>query len=383
MSALSIAINHTPAAKLSPILSTRLLLLASVLSISAAAWSQSTPTVCADTDRECAFKAGHAHIVKKRAFWSRALQLPVTQRIGPAAPELVDFLRLDTIAQAIPGKPRAPSLTADFIGEVGAALEELPQPVKALLTTKLAGIYFVEDIGGTGFTDMVLDTSGNPVAGFIVLDPTVLHKRTANEWATWKENTPFLPGSEFRLAAEIETGAQNNRRNAIQYILLHELAHVISIGGNIHPSWSVAPKDVLALSSYPYFQMSWTRAKDGSNYESLYEASFPQRKDVVYYFGARLPAAQMVATYENLQRTNFVTLYGATRPGDDFAEAFASYVHTVLMKRPFAIRIYNKEAQVTVFEACWQQPRCAEKKKFLEKLIDAGATTTKTTNPVK
>jgi hypothetical protein len=91
----------------------------------------------------------------------------------------------------------------------------------------------------------------------------------------------------------------------------------------------------------------------------------------------------MVATYENLQRTNFVTLYGATRPGDDFAEAFASYVHTVLMKRPFAIRIYNKGTPATIFEACWQQPRCAEKKKFLEKLIDAGATTTKTTNPVK
>jgi molybdopterin-binding protein len=60
---------------------------------------------------------------------------------------------------------------------------------------------------------------------------------------------------------------------------------------------------------------------------------------VVYYFGAKLPAGQMVATYESLERTNFVTLYAATHPADDFAEAFASYVHGVLMGRPWEISI--------------------------------------------
>ena len=347
----------------------KLLFLIMSLCVSAAVSAPSAPVPCADTDRECAFKASRDHIVKKHAFWRQALALPLTDRVGAAAPELIDFLRLDTIAQAIPNRPHASSLTPEFISEVKAALAELPLPVKRLINAKLAGIYFVDNFGGTGFTDMLFDASGRPVAGFVVLDPSVL-KQTANDWATWKENTPFMPSQRFRLVAEIEEASQNTRKNAIQYILLHELGHVISIGGSIHPSWNVAPKEVTTLSSYPFFQLSWIRAQDGNSYESVFDAAFAQRKDIVYYFGARLASGQMLRTYDNLERTNFVTLYGATRPGDDFAEAFANYVHTVLMKRPFAIRIYQDATQVKVFNACWNQPRCAEKKRLLENLLE-------------
>ena len=336
-------------------------------------YAQVVPQTCTGSERECAFAAGQNHVVKKIAFWQQTLKLPLAQRIGPAPPELIDLLRLDTIAQSIPSKPHAPTLTPEFISEVTSAFDELPQAVKNLLTTKLLGIYFIEDIGGTGFTDMVFDANGNPVAGFVVLDPSVLIKQKANDWATWKENTPFMPGPDFRLTAEIETASQNTRKNAIQYILLHELAHVISIGGTIHPMWNIAPKDVPSLSPYSFFQLSWSRSKDGNSYESLFDADFPQRKNIVYYFGARLAAGQMLHIYESLERTNFVTLYGATRPGDDFAEAFVTYVHTVLMKRPFAVRLYRGKTEVKVFEACWRQPRCAGKKKLLEKLLDVGA----------
>ena len=339
-------------------------------------FAQVVPEVCKGAERECALKTGQNHVVKKLAFWQQTLKLPLAQRIGPAPPELIDLLRLDTIAQSIPSKPHAPTLTPEFISEVTSAFVELPQAVKNLLTTKLLGIYFIEDIGGTGFTDMVFDANGNPVAGFVVLDPSVLMKQKANDWATWKENTPFMPGPEFRLAAEIETASQNTRKNAIQYILLHELAHVISIGETIHPMWNIAPKDVPSLSSYSFFQLSWSRSKDGNSYESLFDRDFPQRKDVVYYFGARLVAGQMLRIYEILERTNFATLYGATRPGDDFAEAFVTYVHTVLMKRPFAVRLFTGDAEVKVFEACWGQPRCADKRKLLEKLLGVGAPAT-------
>ena len=345
------------------------------------ALAQWVPATCADTDAECASKAGQQHVAKKIEFWKQALILPVEKRVAVAPPELVDFLRLDNIAQSIPNKPRAPVLAEDFVREVMAAFDELPQSVKSQLTTKLVGIYFIEDIGGTGFTDVVFDSSGKEVAGFVVLDPSVLLQQTANGWATWKENTPFKPSTEFRLTAEIEEESQNTRKNAIQYILLHELAHVISIGGNVHPSWNVEPRDIASLLPYRYFRLSWTRSKDRSGYVSLFDEAFPQRKDVVYYFGARLAANTMAATYESLERTNFVTLYGATRPGDDFAEAFASYVHSVTMKRPFLIHIYQNGKQVKSFDACWSLPRCADKRQLIEQLLEAKVTINQSTPP--
>ena len=82
-----------------------------------------------------------------------------------------------------------------------------------------------------------------------------------------------------------------------------------------------------------------------------------------------IQAAMRQATYEILERTNFATLYAVTRPGDDFAEAFASYVHTVLMQRPFAIRIYRGGRLVKAYGPCWTEPRCAEKRKIIENFL--------------
>jgi len=62
-------------------------------------------------------------------------------------------------------------------------------------------------------------------------------------------------------------------------------------------------------------------------------------------------------------------LYSATRPGDDFAEAFASYVHTVLMRKPWEIRIYANGKQAKVYGPCWSEARCAGKKKILERFL--------------
>src|SRR5262249_33377682 len=156
-----------------------------------------------------------------------------------------------------------------------------------------------------------------PVAGFIVLDISVL-ARTANAWVTWKENTPFKPQPGYRLTAVIEPKSGDTRKNAIQYILLHELGHIASIGEKIHPSWNVEPKDVPSPADYPYFALSWRVAAADNRYVTKFDDDFPQRREVVYYVGAKLAAGQMVDIYDRLALTNFATLYSVTGPGDDF-----------------------------------------------------------------
>ena len=170
--------------------------------------------------------------------------------------------------------------------------------------------------------------------------------------------------------AHIETPKRNNRQQAIQYILLHELAHVLAIEENFHPFWGIDPKDIAATDGYPFFLLSWTVDRVNNRFASLFDASFSRRRDVVYYFGAKLDADRMVETYDHLGRTNFPTLYAVTSPGDDFAEAFASYVHTVLMKKPFAIRIYHRGQLARAYGSCWNEARCADKRKLLERFLN-------------
>jgi len=337
-------------------------------SSSATAFARGTASFpCSDNDKDCAAKAAKDHVVTTLKFWNGAFAKPVEARVGSAPPELVQFLRLQNIKDGFPNKPRAAPIAPAFLRYLRAAIAELPDTVKRSLSGRLAGIHLIDDLGGTGFTDMVFDDRSNAAAGFVVLDAAVLNAHTANSWASWKDNRPFKAQPGFRMAVRIEEDREDNRKNAIQYILLHELGHVLAINEKVHPPWNLEPKEITSIADFPFARLSW--AIEGDRYATKFDASFPQRKDLVFYLGARLKADQMLATYDSLERTNFPSLYAATSPGDDFAEAFASYVHTVLMKKPYQIRIYRDGRIVKTVQSCWEQARCAEKRKLLERIL--------------
>lgn len=324
---------------------------------------------CADTDKACAHRATKNHVVSRIAAWKAALSVPVGERIGPASPQLVEYINLDNILNGYPERPRAAKLDAALLADVKAAIADLPSEIWSLFGARLVGLYFVEGLGGTGYTDYVFDQSSKPVAAFVVFDAAILSRQSANAWATWKENTPFKSAAGYKLDARIEADRDDNRKNAIQYILLHELGHVLSIGADVHPPWNIRPRDVGRSAKYPFFDLSWTIDRKADQYRSFFDAAFPQRTNTVYYFGAKLSAADIVPAYARLKNTNFPSLYAATRPGDDFAESFASYVHVVLMHRPWQITISRDGEVVDVFKACWEEIRCAKKKKILEQLL--------------
>jgi hypothetical protein len=323
---------------------------------------------CDRAQPECALSLMRVHPVKTLAFWKDALAHPLAERVVIESPELVDFLTLDTIAQAIPTRPRPASPSPGLVADVRSAIAEMPAEVQRLLERKLLGIRFVEDLGGTGFTDWVYDERGRPGGAFIVLDPSVLARRKANEWATWKERSPFRDDGADRLDATIETGARDDRMHAIQYILLHEFGHVLSVGEHFHPSWSIPPSQVGPTGAFPFFELSWKVSSEG-RYVSRFDGQFPERSRVVYYFGPKPDGREMAATYGHLERTNFPTLYAATHPGDDFAESFANYVHTVRMGRPFEIRLLHEGRAVKVYGPCWSEERCEAKRAILEKML--------------
>ncbi len=342
------------------------LAIAATLSACLATAQEPLAIPCKYGDVKCAFEAREKSPVRSKSFWAAVLAKPVEQRVSSAPDELLVYVNLDNIASGVPNRPHAAILPADFQKNVRNAIDELPPSVKALIDKKLVGIYFVKDLGGTGFTDYVHGDSLNRDAGFIVLDVDVLMRQTANAWATWKENTPFKPDTSYALQAQIENESGDNRKNAIQYILLHELGHIISIGENIHPRWDGPASSV---EKFPFAMLSWKLIPDAPRYESIFDKAFPLRQKLVYYFGAQLNGSQMLEAYEQFATTNFPTLYAATRPGDDFAESFVSYVHSVVMKRPWEIRLYTDGKLAKSYKSCWEEKRCAEKRRILEEII--------------
>ena len=144
---------------------------------------------------------------------------------------------------------------------------------------------------------------------------------------------------------------------------------MLSVGARLHPPWNIEPRDVGRDADYPFFNLSWNVDRRNNRYRSSFDAAFPERSKTTYYFGARLLSSDILSTYKNLAQTNFPSLYAATRPGDDFAESFASYVHVVLMHRPWQIEISSKGRLVYTAKPCWSETRCATKKAMLERLL--------------
>jgi hypothetical protein len=144
------------------------------------------------------------------------------------------------------------------------------------------------------------------------------------------------------------------------------MGHALSVGRDITPGWWIPPSKP-DPGQFSFFSVSWHY--EDKRYVPRLEEEFPLRPQVVYYLRPKLRADQMAPVYAELGKTNFPTLYAATNPFDDFAESFASYVHTVLMHRPFEIRISTRGKDVEMFRICWSESRCAIKRQQLEKVL--------------
>lgn len=308
--------------------------------------------------------------LKQVAPWKAGFDSPLESRFAVAPPRLIERINADNLENGIAQRAHPSAPSSEFMRDLGAAIATLPPEVKRGVAHKLAGIYLADNFSGSGMAEMLYDAGGRPAAGLVVLDGSLLEKRSANDWATWKESQPFYQdGSHWTLRAQIEEPREDSRVRAIQYILLHELGHIVSINTDLGPDWELRGRPVPAAALYPFIGLGWQATPEGA-YAPLARNDFRLRGEIGYYErGGRLPASAMAAAYQQLQSTNFASLYGATNPWDDFAEAFATYVHSELMHRPYVVRLYRDDVLQATYGPCWAQARCDAKRAHVRRAL--------------
>jgi len=321
-----------------------------------------------------------AHPVRSVQFWRQADKSQAAKmHIGPAPTELIDYLRLDNTFQGYGERPVPASADSEFIRDVEVAVSRLPDSVKVITERLLFYIALVRELGGgTGYMDVVSDVDGSAAGGFIVLDEGALD-RTANTWASWKEGSAFQPSMEQSLDVQIEKPESDTRVNAIRYILLHELGHVIDAALGIT---QIDGGNTQNMRSSGFYGLSWTYPPasqrtllPGDTLRSRFDDTWPERETLAFYTfeNSRLTLGDAPSIYEWLRRTNFPTLYAATSPADDFAESFANYVHVVLDERPYEVRLKQRQVSTNLLDSCWDLPRCASKRMAVKYLLARAA----------
>lgn len=277
-----------------------------------------------------------------------APDLPLERRHGPAPRDLLAHLEKVNDHPA-----RAVAVDAAFSADVAQALAELPVIVRAKLQEHFLGVYFVGGAGSSAATVIAVGTDGGFLGIAIALDVDALAQRGANQWATWRENMPFASGA-YRVAVRIADGTQDNRMGAIQFLLLHEIGHVLSAARSLVEDW--------------WLPLSWRRGDDGQ-VVSLNEDDFPQRRRLSYYGAPRIPSEDVLPTYRTLLASGFFSMYAALSPDEDFAESFALYVHIELLQKPYFVGIFHEDKLLLQYATQWDEARFAEKLALLRGLL--------------
>lgn len=301
-------------------------------------------------------------------YWEAMAGRPLLERFGPAPAQVTDYVCLVNEAMGYAERPVAIDVPPDFLADVRGAVALMPEVVKAMLARELLGVVFARGLGSSAITDIVVRPDGSVLGAVVALDYDAFAERSANGWATWKENTPFIARAGMTLQARIAAPEQDDRLHALQYLLLHEFGHVLTFGKNMIPDWWIDPQTMLDTEAYNFLALGW-RVDEDKRIVPLALNDFPLRGQVSYYSGARLDGALMADAYAALQESNFATLYAATNVYEDFAESFVTYVHTVLMGQPLEIVIRRDGDVLMRPPAYWGSARSAAKQDFMRAFL--------------
>lgn len=235
--------------------------------------------------------------------------------------------------------------------------------IKQIKNHYIHGIYLCKNLGSTGLSGFIKQ-GDQLIGGFIFLDVELL--QNANEWITYKENTVFSL-ENLSLKIQIERDKENLLHNGIDYILLHELGHIIAVVEGFVPRLDVDFRDFKKAEFTKYDWQEETK--------SFHDLKIPKRAEIKFYSKPKLIDGDVLPIYTALEETPFPTLYAVTNADDHFAESFVSYVHVFLKKKPWILTIAKDKNVIYEMENGITKERCKREREFIENFLKKKFTT--------
>lgn len=318
----------------------------------------------------CAARTGGQPAPLQRiASYPGALERPLVERISLGHEDLLVWQHKINLKYGQDVRPRKASPSHPLVPKVRSMVAALPEPIRRLASRHLVALYLLEDDWGTGTTEAVQDAQGRWQYAYMALNLTAL-TRKANAWGSWKEASAFRPRPGNSVRMVLEHPAEDTREAAIRFIFLHELGHAIGIPLGAHGWWD-AEKLPRATEHSPFVKISWRKDAAGKMV-SRWREKFPGFAELAFYSpdhsGPDISNAE--AIYRDLAATDFSSLYATTNLFDDFAEAFAIYVHTKLLGKPYRVEIFRQGKRSFTFRSCISTGTCRAKVRALEALLN-------------
>ncbi|HPI78755.1 MAG TPA: hypothetical protein PLK80_18635, partial [bacterium] len=293
---------------------------------------------------------------------SLPLREDLASRVGPAPESVIKILSLNDKIFIQPDKPyRARTPAPEHIEDIRAAIDSLPPVVRETAESCLLGIYFVENLIGSGLVSRLAGPDYKEYF-IIAINPETLDMN-ASEWITKKEKTAFII-DDSSIDVSIDIGAD---RTGLYYIFYHEIAHVFDYAKRItqgeEKKGPAKLYDIIVQRSKPprkklaCIDEFWeSYSKPARKYD------FDGRDGIVFYRlgGPNTKISEATALYRSLSESPFATLYASMNWMDDFAELFAMWMSVENLGRPWRLTLsQNGDTLFSIYNPLKSEPLAA------------------------
>jgi hypothetical protein len=233
----------------------------------------------------------------------------------------------------------------DFAAELADVIAGLPRPFARLFARRVCAVVLMH---GAPMSGTLAPLAQDPARALIFFDIDALN-RTANAWMQFKESTSFELSEHRSILGKLAEPADDSRRVLLEFVLVHELAHVAD---------KTNPTDPTIRA---FERLSWPRR------DALADAPlvhYPVRKAI-----PPLPEALVEPYFELIAGGPFASPATVSNAGEDFADSVATYMHTVMRGRPWQLDLYDGGQLVMQLNSCWEEARCSRKRALIEALI--------------
>lgn len=163
-------------------------------------------------------------------------------------------------------------------------------------------------------------------------------------WASWKEQLSF--GGKFSTYTPVDTlpmiKTEAYRPGLLYFLITHEFGHLIDIANNLNATENCHEVDGKDYMECDFKPGTWGAISWQTDDTPKSSNEFSHRLDLCFYAcDQKYVESSLVSQIyqEFYDKTDFISLYAATQPIEDFAESLAFYVGEEFILKNYSIEI--------------------------------------------
>lgn len=205
-------------------------------------------------------------------------------------------------------------------------------PALQKMFCSLRRIFIEKSFEGTAYAGLIKGKDGKPNGAMIGIRASVLdEKLNLSTWASWKEQLSFGGPTDVYQPREdlpvIKASSRSEASDFLYFVIAHEFGHLFDFANDLNKTGKCTKgpgeEEICEMAPDGWGGISWLTDKMPKP-----ENDFATRKSLCFYWcnGNALPATAVPEVYEDIDKTNFMSLYATTEPWDDFADTLAYHL---------------------------------------------------------